>query len=81
MTPLGHAAFAYLATAPRTGRAQAPFWAIAGAMLPDVIDKSLLLLGVFPWGRTVGHAAAIWAATLCVITLWDLEVRPVPMAR
>ncbi len=81
MTPVGHAAFAYLAAAPRTAGVRAPIWVVVGSMLPDVLDKSLLLLRVFPWSRTIGHSAAVWAAALCVVYLWDLEARPVPRAR
>lgn len=80
MTPIGHAAFAYLAVAPRTSAARAPMWAVVGAMLPDIIDKSLMLLHVFPWGRTFGHSAPVWAAVLCLALLWNLEARPAPAA-
>ena len=80
MTPFGHAAFAYLAFAPRLRRAasRAPFYAIGGALLPDVVDKSLMIAGAFPWGRTVGHSAAAWGAILAVVYLWHLAAQPIP---
>lgn len=81
MTPVGHVAFAYLAAAPRTIDVRAPLFVVAGALLPDVVDKSLWLLGVFPWGRTVGHAAIVWAGILALVYLWDLSARPIPWAR
>ncbi len=32
---------------------------IFGALLPDIIDKTLMIAGVFPWGRTIGHSAYV----------------------
>ena len=31
-------------------------FAVAGALLPDIIDKSLFMLGVTPCGRFIGHS-------------------------
>ena len=39
-----------------------------GALLPDIIDKSLKFVGVYPWGRTVGHSVFVWAAFHLVLT-------------
>lgn len=33
-----------------------------GALLPDIIDKPLMLLKVYPWGRTLGHSVFVWSA-------------------
>jgi len=35
-----------------------------GALSPDIIDKTLMLAGVYPWGRTVGHSLLVWALML-----------------
>jgi hypothetical protein len=32
---------------------------IVGALLPDIIDKTLMIAEVYPWGRTVGHSAYV----------------------
>lgn len=50
-----------------------------GALLPDLIDKSLMLIGVTPYGRTVGHSLVFWLFTSW---LWMLAVgRRLPRAR
>ncbi len=33
-----------------------------GALLPDIVDKPLMFLQVYPWGRTLGHSIFVWAA-------------------
>ena len=45
----------------------------AGGLLPDLVDKSLRLAGVYPWGRTIGHAAICW---LCLCVVYALIRRP-----
>lgn len=39
---------------------------IVGCLLPDLMDKSLRLAGVWPWGRTVGHSALFWGC-MCAL--------------
>lgn len=46
-----------------------PAWLVAGAALPDVVDKPLGMLGVFDLFQTVGHSAL------------TLAVLAVPLAR
>lgn len=43
-----------------------------GALLPDLIDKPLMLAGATPYGRTVGHSLLLWCAALA---LWLLVQR------
>lgn len=40
--------------------------ALLGSLAPDLIDKSLRLVGVFPWGRTVGHSVFVVAAVALI---------------
>ncbi|MFP4598965.1 MAG: metal-dependent hydrolase [Persicimonas sp.] len=74
MYPIGHASLATLLAhrhATAEARPIAPhaelYPVIFGALLPDLVDKSILYLGVSPYGRTVGHSllvlglcAALW---------------------
>lgn len=78
MTPTGHLAFAYLATrhrAPRRDRARIAAVAMAGAMLPDVVDKTLLVVGAYPWGRTVGHSLVTWVLLVGIGVLVTTTLR------
>lgn len=43
--------------------------ALLGSLAPDLIDKGLRLLGVFPWGRTVGHSVVVLAAVALVAVI------------
>lgn len=47
-------------------------WLLAGALLPDLIDKPLMYMGVTPFGRSIGHAPSMW---LLVWLCWALWVR------
>ena len=72
MYPPGHVAVAALASGP--GR---PFLAVVlGALLPDLIDKPLWLLGLVSGTRGVGHAVLTWVVVAAVA--WGVQVlRPV----
>lgn len=35
---------------------------LLGCLFPDIVDKPLKMIGVYPWGRTVGHSTLVWAA-------------------
>ena len=71
----GHLAVAYLASGHHRRAAEA--WPearrrrlypmILGTILPDLVDKSLMVLDVYPWGRTVGHSILVW--TLLALTV------------
>lgn len=78
MTVFGHVAFAYVATRYRSAQLETATWAMVGALLPDMIDKPLHLLGLFPWGRTIGHSVFFWALTIGFVLLIDLFVRRLP---
>lgn len=61
----GHLAVAYLLGRRRSdARLERAAWIAGGAILPDVIDKSAMLVGLTPYGRTVGHSASLWALLL-----------------
>ena len=71
MNPPGHIAFSYL-VARRRGeepRGRIVLGVFFGALLPDIIDKSLMYLDVYPWGRTVGHSVLVWALFALVAAL------------
>jgi hypothetical protein len=72
----GHVAAGWLAAMrrPLASRARVG-WCVVGALWPDLLDKSLMLLGWTPYGRGVGHALAVWAVWACVA--WLLRVRGV----
>lgn len=38
-----------------------PYWAVAGAALPDLLDKSLATVGVFTLYQTVAHSFLVFA--------------------
>jgi len=81
MTPPGHLAMAYLTIrqrVPVARRAQVALLAMFGALLPDVIDKSLVVLGVYPWGRTMGHSLITWTLVASFLVLIATLVRPLP---
>lgn len=83
MTPPGHLAMAYIATRQRTRlgrRAHVAAFAMFGALLPDIIDKSLIVLGVYPWGRTVGHSLITWTLVAAFVVMIGAALRPLPRA-
>lgn len=78
MYPPGHVATAWLAAdAARLG-ARGAGLAIFGALLPDLIDKPLLLLGLVPGTRSLGHSIAVWAVVVLLCRwargLWPLAL-------
>lgn len=76
MLPPGHIATAYLvALATRREHARAWHgrhlsfgWTIVGAVVPDVVDKGLFVLGLVGNSRHVGHSAFVWL--FAVLALW-----------
>lgn len=61
----GHLAVAYLlGRRPADARLERAGWIAGGAIVPDVIDKSAMLAGITPYGRTVGHSLSLWALVL-----------------
>jgi len=51
------------------GRGRAVLAALLiGSLLPDMIDKSLMLVGTTPYGRSIGHSL-LFFALLCLIAL------------
>ena len=63
MNVWGHVAFAHALATRKPwgvrGLRERALPLIVGALLPDILDKSLRFAGVFPWGRTVGHSAYV----------------------
>lgn len=76
MTPLGHLSAAAMLARGRLGRtpALAGLWCYGscalGALLPDLVDKPMLWLGMTPYGRGVGHALLSWAWMGVIAALW-----------
>ncbi len=64
MTPPGHLAVGYLLSRrggpPRVASRILP--ALLGTLVPDLVDKPAMWIGLTPYGRTVGHSAIVWAA-------------------
>lgn len=81
MNVAGHLAFAFLSTEPlhaRTrGRLSSPrdrdltldAFVLLGALVPDLIDKPLRLIGFTPHGRSIGHALLVWLLFTCLAIL------------
>ena len=79
MNVAGHLAFAFLATEPLQARQRVglrPTRSIStdlivmfGALIPDLIDKPLRLVGFTPHGRSIGHALVVWALFACLALL------------
>jgi hypothetical protein len=67
MTPSGHVAVGVLLGLRRFVVSPEPTLIVLGAITPDVLDKSLRLLAVYPWGRTIGHSAVVWGC-LAILT-------------
>lgn len=79
VNPPGHLAVAYLLGRRRPGARLPRFaWLACGALVPDALDKSAMLLGLTPYGRTVGHSLVLWASMLTV-WMWAAGLR-VPAA-
>lgn len=81
MTPPGHLAFAYLMSrqgAPVIVRARLIACAMFGALIPDLVDKSLFLAGIYPWSRTVGHSAITWALLAAHVVIASVVFRTSP---
>jgi hypothetical protein len=69
MFATGHIATAWLAARFADGRGPrraAIVATVAGVLLPDVVDKSILVAKLSPWGRTIGHSVLVWAVALAV---------------
>ena len=67
VNPSGHIAAAFLVSRrPSSAAPRRPALAAAclGALLPDMVDKTAMLTGVTPYGRTVGHSLTLWSFTL-----------------
>lgn len=58
----GHLACAYLAVSSTEYASDSRTISMAclGALLPDIIDKSILFSGLSPFGRTFGHSVIVW---------------------
>ena len=59
----GHLAVAYVVGRGRLRRLAA---VTVGSLVPDVIDKPLMLAGVTPYGRTVGHSLVFWGYAVVI---------------
>lgn len=46
-----------------------PYWAVAGAALPDVVDKPLAMAGIFDLYHSVGHSLFVLVGGLVVFAL------------
>jgi hypothetical protein len=71
VTPLGHLAVSFLLGRARayTGRSFA--LCLAGAFLPDLVDKPLVALGVTPVAHSVGHSVFLVALGAAVVPTWS----------
>jgi hypothetical protein len=65
VNPPGHLAAAYfLARRARESRLRALAATSAGALLPDLVDKPAMWIGLTPHGRSVGHSLLFWGCAL-----------------
>jgi hypothetical protein len=71
VSPLGHLALGVLAArlCGHRGRAAAPV--LVGAVLPDLLDKPLGVLGVVPSYHTVGHSLLVLVAAAALVGRGD----------
>lgn len=69
VTPLGHLAIAALTATARAYRRRLVAWCLAGAMLPDLIDKPLAAAGLVEVAHTAGHSVVVLAAAGGVLAL------------
>jgi hypothetical protein len=79
MNVAGHLAFAFLAAEPLQARRPAELrptrnltldlYVMFGALIPDIIDKPLRLVGFTPHGRSIGHAILVWSLFTCLALL------------
>lgn len=81
MTPLGHLSLAFLVSYARGYGGQPVLLCLAGAVLPDLIDKPLVWIGAVDISHTVGHSvvtlgvvAAIVATVAFLRALWPVVV-------
>ncbi len=60
----GHLAVAYFVSSSN----DRVLWPTAlGAMVPDLLDKSVQWVGITPYGRTLGHSVFLW---LVLVLVW-----------
>ena len=81
--PLAHLGFGYLCYTLSTRSRE---WTVptdeatvilaAGTQIPDLVDKPLAILDVFPRGRSVGHSLLVAAVVLVVLFAWLSRVHP-----
>lgn len=67
MTPFGHLSVAFVAAVLRGYDRRAVSICLAGAFLPDIVDKPLWRLGVFDTGHTVAHSLLTLVAVGAVV--------------
>ena len=71
----GHLAVAHVVARRRGADRVARIGLVAlGALLPDLVDKPLMLAGVTPYGRTVGHSLVFWSFATWLWMLWGETV-------
>jgi hypothetical protein len=71
VTPLGHLAVSVLlarALGLGLGGRRALALVVAGVLLPDLVDKPLVALGVVPVAHTVGHSVVVLAGVALAVT-------------
>ncbi len=72
----GHLASAWL-LARRSGAETSTIAIAIGTLLPDLIDKPQMWLGVTPFGRSIGHSVVLWGvATLMCAWKFNLSRGP-----
>jgi hypothetical protein len=69
VTPLGHLAVSVLLVRARGYAGRAAAGCLAGAVLPDLIDKPLVALGVVPVAHSVGHSVVVLGALAAAVAL------------
>jgi hypothetical protein len=73
VTPLGHAAVAFLTARGLSLSRRATGLCLLGAALPDLIDKPLVALGVVEVAHTVGHSVLVVGALGVGVAILSLE--------
>jgi Predicted membrane-bound metal-dependent hydrolase (DUF457). len=69
VTPLGHLSLAFLAGSILEYDRRMIALCLAGAVVPDLIDKPLVWAGVFDIGHTVGHSVVTLGVITAVVTI------------